>query len=257
MAQQTINIGAVANDGTGDPNRVAFDKCNNNFTEVYSAASAALARANHTGTQAHTTITGLGTLATQSGTITDYLTSAAAASTYVPQTRTINGQALTSNVTLNLAGIVTSTGNATSIADGAIALSKLATDPLARANHTGTQAWSTLTGTPITLAGYGITDAPVTATITEAGTSRTLALTDAHQWIDCTNASAIAITMPPQASVAWAANTMIYGSRAPGAGVITVTPGSGVTILNNVATTVPAGGSFALRRMASNTWLFI
>lgn len=30
---------------------------------------------------------------------------------------------------------------------------------LARANHTGTQAWGTLTGTPTTLAGYGITDA--------------------------------------------------------------------------------------------------
>lgn len=30
---------------------------------------------------------------------------------------------------------------------------------LARANHTGTQAWSTITGTPTTLAGYGISDA--------------------------------------------------------------------------------------------------
>lgn len=29
---------------------------------------------------------------------------------------------------------------------------------LARANHTGTQAWGTLTGTPTTVAGYGITD---------------------------------------------------------------------------------------------------
>jgi hypothetical protein len=37
----------------------------------------------------------------------------------------------------------------------------------ARANHTGTQAWSTLTGTPTTLAGYGIVDA---ATDTELGT---------------------------------------------------------------------------------------
>lgn len=34
-----------------------------------------------------------------------------------------------------------------------------AADLLARANHTGTQAWSTLTSTPTTLAGYGITDA--------------------------------------------------------------------------------------------------
>lgn len=42
---------------------------------------------------------------------------------------------------------------------GGIANTKLATDPLARANHTGTQAWSTLVSTPTTLSGYGITDA--------------------------------------------------------------------------------------------------
>jgi len=35
MAQQTINIGTVANDGTGDPLRTAFDKANDNFTELY------------------------------------------------------------------------------------------------------------------------------------------------------------------------------------------------------------------------------
>ena len=36
MAQQTINIGTTANDGTGDPLRTAFDKANQNFTELYS-----------------------------------------------------------------------------------------------------------------------------------------------------------------------------------------------------------------------------
>lgn len=36
MAQQTINIGTTANDGTGDPLRSAFDKVNDNFTELYS-----------------------------------------------------------------------------------------------------------------------------------------------------------------------------------------------------------------------------
>jgi len=36
MAQQTINIGTTANDGTGDPLRTAFDKVNDNFTELYS-----------------------------------------------------------------------------------------------------------------------------------------------------------------------------------------------------------------------------
>jgi hypothetical protein len=35
MAKQTIGIGSVANDGTGDPLRTAMDKVNDNFTELY------------------------------------------------------------------------------------------------------------------------------------------------------------------------------------------------------------------------------
>lgn len=41
MAQQTIGIGTVANDGTGDPLRTAFDKANDNFDELYAALTAA------------------------------------------------------------------------------------------------------------------------------------------------------------------------------------------------------------------------
>lgn len=37
MAQQTINLGTVANDGTGDSLRVGGDKINDNFTELYAA----------------------------------------------------------------------------------------------------------------------------------------------------------------------------------------------------------------------------
>src|SRR5215471_6867493 len=35
MGQQIINIGAFPNDGTGDPVRLAMDKCNQMFTELY------------------------------------------------------------------------------------------------------------------------------------------------------------------------------------------------------------------------------
>ena len=34
MAQQTLNIGSNANDGTGDTLRVAMDKVNDNFNEL-------------------------------------------------------------------------------------------------------------------------------------------------------------------------------------------------------------------------------
>ena len=35
MAQQLINIGSSANKGDGDAIRTAFDKVNDNFTELY------------------------------------------------------------------------------------------------------------------------------------------------------------------------------------------------------------------------------
>jgi hypothetical protein len=37
MSKQVINVGTSANDGTGDPIRTAFQKCNANFTELYNA----------------------------------------------------------------------------------------------------------------------------------------------------------------------------------------------------------------------------
>ena len=40
MTQQVINIGAAANDGTGDPLRDCFDKINDNFTELYARGPA-------------------------------------------------------------------------------------------------------------------------------------------------------------------------------------------------------------------------
>lgn len=55
MAQQTINIGTVANDGTGDPLRTAFDKVNDNFTELYGFGG------DITGVTAGTGLTGGGT----------------------------------------------------------------------------------------------------------------------------------------------------------------------------------------------------
>lgn len=38
MAREIINVGSAPNDGTGDPLRTAYIKCNNNFVELYSIA---------------------------------------------------------------------------------------------------------------------------------------------------------------------------------------------------------------------------
>jgi hypothetical protein len=37
MSRQVIQIGTTDNDGTGDPLRSAYNKCNGNFAELYSA----------------------------------------------------------------------------------------------------------------------------------------------------------------------------------------------------------------------------
>lgn len=39
MTQEIINVGALANDGEGDPLRVAFQKVNNNFSNLFATAS--------------------------------------------------------------------------------------------------------------------------------------------------------------------------------------------------------------------------
>jgi len=39
MAKQSIGLGAAPNDGNGDPARDAFNKCNQNFDEIYVALS--------------------------------------------------------------------------------------------------------------------------------------------------------------------------------------------------------------------------
>jgi hypothetical protein len=48
MAQQTIGVGTAANDGTGDPLRTAFQKCNDNFTELYGGEAGAVAKTGDT-----------------------------------------------------------------------------------------------------------------------------------------------------------------------------------------------------------------
>lgn len=68
MAQQTIGLGAAPDDGTGDSLRIAGDKVNDNFTELYTGRSYVLAKSgvavSHTG---NTTETTLATIAVPAG----------------------------------------------------------------------------------------------------------------------------------------------------------------------------------------------
>ena len=63
----------------------------------------------------------------------------------------------------------------------------------------------------------------------QTGTTYTLVLTDASKEVSLDNAAAIALTIPPNASVAFDIGTQIIITQT-GAGTVTVGPGGGVTI---------------------------
>jgi hypothetical protein len=59
MTQQIIDVGATANDGTGEPLRQAFTAVNDNFTEIYNAGPVG-SQVKITGNVVTTTVTNLG-----------------------------------------------------------------------------------------------------------------------------------------------------------------------------------------------------
>lgn len=89
-------------------------------------------------------------------------------------------------------------------------------------------------------------------------TSKTLALTDAGTVQECTSASAIAITVPPNSSVAFPIGTEIALIRL-GAGTLSVVAGSGVTIQSSGSKLFVKNQyeSACLRQTATNVWSLV
>lgn len=117
---------------------------------------------------------------------------------------------------------------------------------------------SLVAGVNITLTSDGTTvtiAAAQPSVVTESTTARNLALADAGKYIRHTNASASTVTVVPQASAAWVADTEITLRRSA-AGNLTLTPGVGVTL------NAPSGGTLVmtnnmtvtLKRVASDVW---
>lgn len=89
----------------------------------------------------------------------------------------------------------------------------------------------------------------------QTGTSYTLVAGDAGAFVTMTNAGASTLTVPPNSSVAFAVGTVIEGAQL-GAGQVTLTPGSGVTINGAPGLNVAAQyGTFGLLKIATDTWL--
>jgi trimeric autotransporter adhesin len=146
-----IADGAVTSNKIFDGTIVDADVSPSAAIALSKLAGDPLARANHTGTQPSSTITGLGALAALNtvtsaeladGTIVDADVSpgAAIASAKIAGLGTLAAKNAVGSADITDGSIVDADVNASA----AIALSKLATDPLARANHTGTQTAATI-----------------------------------------------------------------------------------------------------------------
>jgi hypothetical protein len=87
-------------------------------------------------------------------------------------------------------------------------------------------------------------------------TTYTLVYTDAQKLLQMNNASAITVTIPPASSVNFPSGTQILISQ-KGAGQVTISPGSGVTLNSaDLATKTRLQYSVAaLIKVATNTWL--
>jgi len=89
---------------------------------------------------------------------------------------------------------------------------------------------------------------------TQTGTTYTAVLLDAGKTVTLSNASAVTLTIPAQASVSWADNTQLNFLNI-GAGTVTITAAAGVTI-NGTPLTLTTSQRGSLVRTASNTWTF-
>ena len=89
----------------------------------------------------------------------------------------------------------------------------------------------------------------------QTGTSYTLVLTDAGKQITMTNASASTLTVPTNATVAFATGVKIIVINL-GAGAVTLTPAGGVTISANTTNLALTQYQVAtLIKTATNTWV--
>jgi hypothetical protein len=102
--------------------------------------------------------------------------------------------------------------------------------------------------------GGGSASSTVTAT-TQSGSTYTLTLADAGTAVELTNAAAVTVTVPLNASVTYPIGTIIELLQY-GAGQVTVAPASGVTIRTpGTLATRAQYSTLALRKRATDEWV--
>jgi hypothetical protein len=91
-------------------------------------------------------------------------------------------------------------------------------------------------------------------TITDAGTARTLALTDEGKWLRFTSSSAVTVTVPLNATVPFKIGARVTHRRA-GTGTLTLSPTGGVTLNSDSGLAVSAQhGEISLVKVGTNEW---
>lgn len=104
-------------------------------------------------------------------------------------------------------------------------------------------------------------DAVATAMVAinaQTGTTYTTVLGDDGKLVTCDNASAIALTIPPNSSVAYGIGTQINIMQL-GAGQVTITAGAGVT-LRSAGSKLKTNAQYAVAtccKIASDIWVVV
>ena len=89
----------------------------------------------------------------------------------------------------------------------------------------------------------------------QTGGSYTLDIDDEQKFVTLNNTTPVVLTIPPNSSVPFAVGTMIEGAQL-GSGQVTITPGSGVTVVGAPGLKVAEQyGVFGLRKLGTNSWL--
>lgn len=148
-----------------------------------------------------------------------------------------------------------------------------------RSTHTGTQAFSTLTGLPSTLAGHGITDGAPLANPIHTGniffqqaapvarnSSTTLTIADLLTGIvTATSTSAVTLTLPTGTNTdAGILSGALANDRAfeweiinlgSSSGAVTLAAGSGHTVVGSASVPIVTSAKFRTRKTATNTFV--
>ena len=158
------------------------------------------------------------------------------------------------------------TGDVTSVGDGVqtiavnavtnTKLADMATQTLKGRTTAGTGDPEDLTAAQARMLLNVASGATALPTVQALSATRNLALVDNNTFNVNSTATAYTVTIPPQSTVAWAADTEVHFLRS-GTGAVTIAAGAGVTLNGTVASSVTLNvqhGAVTLKRVGADSW---